>query len=103
VANGSSTQRDKIFASTKIVDKEPKMPKPSGDFLALLKEGKVEEVRALLATEKSNSRYAPDTISERKGSRPDLLKRENLSNSTTLENGVRNLSTPIRGECLGQA
>ena len=43
------------------------LPNQSEDFMALLKEGKIEEVRILLEAAKLNARYAPDTVNVVKG------------------------------------
>jgi hypothetical protein len=58
-----------------MVDEEQMMPKQIGDFLALLKEGKIEEARTILETEKSKSKYAPDTINTVKGKPPRFTKK----------------------------
>jgi len=38
-----------------------------GDFMDLIKEGKIEEARALVEAQRAKVKYAPDTISVVKG------------------------------------
>jgi hypothetical protein len=55
--------------------KGAKMPTRPEDFMTLLKEGKINEARAMLEAEKLNSEYAPDAIKVMKGGPPRLTKK----------------------------
>jgi len=58
-------------------DKEAEMPE-YGDFMDLIKEGKLEEARALIERQKVKMKYAPDTISVVNGKPPRLTKKGKL-------------------------
>ena len=45
-----------------------------GDFMDLIKEGKIEEARALVEAQRVKVKYAPDTISVVKG-KPQFTKK----------------------------
>ena len=45
------------------------------DLLDLIKEGKIEEARALIEAEKVKAKYAPDTLIDVKGKPPRFTKR----------------------------
>jgi hypothetical protein len=47
--------------------KEAIMTRDVGDLMDLIKEGKIEEVRALVEAQKGKIKYAPDTIDVAKG------------------------------------
>jgi hypothetical protein len=57
--------KGKISRLCRIGAKEAMMPNQYENFMTLLKEGKIKEVRALIETEKVNSKYSPDTVDER--------------------------------------
>jgi hypothetical protein len=46
-----------------------------GDFMDLIKEGRIEEARALVEAQRAKVKYAPDTISVVKGSLYGLQKK----------------------------
>lgn len=50
------------------------MPTQVEYMMALLKDGKIVEARALLESEKTNSRYAPDTVETVNGKPPRFTK-----------------------------
>ena len=58
----SADQLIKILKAAKAQPGSQLMSTRSEDFMALLNEGKVDEARAMIETEKLNSEYAPDTI-----------------------------------------
>lgn len=43
------------------------MPRDFGDLMDLIKEGQIEEARALVEAQKGKVKYAPDTINVAKG------------------------------------
>jgi len=51
------------------------MPLKANEFMALLKDGKVAEARAMLEAEKVKARYAPDTVTATKGKPPRFTKK----------------------------
>jgi hypothetical protein len=46
-----------------------------GDFMDLIKEGKIEEARALVEAQGAKVKYSPDTISVVKGKPPRFTKK----------------------------
>ena len=51
------------------------MPDPLGDFITLLRAGKIDAARALIETEQVNSQYSPDMISTVEGEPPRFTRR----------------------------
>jgi hypothetical protein len=51
------------------------MPNQHENFMTLLQEGKIEEARALIETEKANSKYSPDTVDAVNGKPPRFTKK----------------------------
>ncbi|MGB8844768.1 MAG: hypothetical protein WCC73_03760, partial [Terracidiphilus sp.] len=64
-----------VFEESGIEAKEVMMPNRSENFMTLLKEGKIEEARALIETEKANSKYSPDTIVAVEGGSPQFTRK----------------------------
>ena len=60
--------------ASRIEAKEPMMPE-FGDFMDLIKEGKIKEARALVEAQRAKVKYAPDTISVVKG-KPARFKKK---------------------------
>jgi len=46
-----------------------------GDFMTLVQEGKIEEARALIETQRAKLKYSPDTIRAAKGKPPRFTKK----------------------------
>jgi hypothetical protein len=51
------------------------MPNEFGDFMTLVKEGKIEEAHALIETQRAKLKYSPDTIRAVKGKPPRFTKK----------------------------
>ena len=48
------------------------------NFMTLLKEGKIEQIRSALETQKAKSKYSPDTIEDVTGKPPRFKRKGKL-------------------------